>query len=327
MAGAPVAGEGGRQRRLARRELIRRDCLRPLQHVSIVRRACDQPSATAGRGARRASVPRPVAGDRPAGARRRLQGLAQRPEARRPRTPRPRPKRGPCPPVGPPAAPRRAGRAAGGGLGGGRRRQPQPYRHRRRGLAGGPCLRLPPRRARRPSPRGPPAAPRPPRSGWQEAAGPPSSRRGAGGRCRRPASRAKVSAVPASKRGAMLGPGRVPPRAALGDLVVERDVGAPGQGVARPARRLRVSGCLPLACRRCCVIALGALQRLGHRLDLRDLGKPRLRRHPPVGRQAGGQIGGGAPRPSAGRGGRRRGRRLRLQACKASSTGSRPSGG
>ena len=33
----------------------------------------------------------------------------------------------------------------------------------------------------------------------------------------------------------MRGPGRVPPRAALGDLLVEQDVGAPGQ--ASRARR------------------------------------------------------------------------------------------
>ncbi len=98
---------------------------------------------------------------------------------------------------------------------------------------------------------------------------------------------------PGVEAGAMLGPSCVPPRAALGDLVVERDVGAPGQGVARPARRLRVPGCLPLADRRRGAIALGALERLGHRLDLRDLGKPRLRRRPPVGRQAGRQVGGG----------------------------------
>ena len=41
------------------------------------------------------------------------------------------------------------------------------------------------------------------------------------------------------------------------------------------------------------MIAFGALQCLGHRLDLGDLGKPRLRRRPPVGRQPGRQIGGG----------------------------------
>ena len=296
MAGAPVAGEGGRQRRLARRELIRGDCLRPLQACrSSGAPATSRRRPPSGRGARRASVPRPAAGDRPAGARRRLPRPRAAPGGATTAPPRPpRPKRGPCPPVGPPAAPRRAGRAAGGG----------PWRGPTAAAPAAPPS--PPRPRRRPAARASASPSAAAFAAWSARRASASSarlarssrasvvaawrRRAVSSSC---IARAKVSAVPASRR-ARCSVQAASRRARLSAISWSSGTsGAPGQGVARPARRLRVSGCLPLAGRRGGAIALGALQRLGHRLDLRDLGKPRLRRRPPVGRQAGGQVGGG----------------------------------
>ena len=183
------------------------------------------------------------------------------------------------------AALRRGGRAAGGGRGWGRRRQSEPQRHSHRGVGGGlspglghaeggglsrafgPALLglLGVLRQEKPRPRG----------GGVTRAGGVVVLHGAG----------EGVGGPGVEAGAMLDPGRIAPGPARRDLVVERDVGALRQGVVRPARRLRILRRFPLAGRRRGAVTLSPPQRLGHRLELGDLGKPCLRQRAPVGGQ------------------------------------------